>query len=104
MRSDLLAAEVQVSEFRQQKIQAIGDLATAQTALNTALGLSVHSSHTITDQLSDDSSLLRPRIKLNRLALQNRPEYARARLAVRVNARQLRGVRDESPPARRRFL
>ncbi|HAF24778.1 MAG TPA: hypothetical protein DCK93_18055, partial [Blastocatellia bacterium] len=38
VRSDLLAAEVQVAEFRQQKIQAIGELATAQAALNTALG------------------------------------------------------------------
>ena len=43
VRSDLLAAEVQVSEFRQQKIQAIGELAIAQAALNTALGLPVNS-------------------------------------------------------------
>ncbi|HEX6732631.1 MAG TPA: TolC family protein [Pyrinomonadaceae bacterium] len=98
VRSDLLAAEVQVSEFRQQKIHAIGDLATAQAALNTALGLPVHSSHTITDQLSERLFIIETPDELNRLALQNRPEYARARLGVLVNARQLRGVRDEVLP------
>jgi outer membrane protein TolC len=98
VRSDLLAAEVQLSEFRQQKIQAIGDLATAQAALNTALGLPVHLSHTITDQLSERLFPIETSDELNRLALQNRPEYARAMLAVRVNARQLRGVRDEVLP------
>jgi len=98
VRSDLLAAEVQLSEFRQQKIQAIGDLATAQAALNTALGLPVHSSHTITDQLSERLFTTETPDELNRLALQNRPQYARAMLAVRVNARQLRGMRDEVLP------
>jgi outer membrane protein len=98
VRSDLLAAEVQVSEFRQQKIHAIGDLATAQAALNTALGLPVHSSHTITDQLSERLFIIETPDELNRLAIQNRPEYVRARLVVLVNARQLRGVRDEVLP------
>ncbi|MFZ0061908.1 MAG: TolC family protein, partial [Pyrinomonadaceae bacterium] len=36
--------------------------------------------------------------ELNRQALQNRPEYARAMLAVRMNARQIRGARDEVLP------
>ncbi|MGH9873291.1 MAG: TolC family protein [Pyrinomonadaceae bacterium] len=98
VRSDLLAAEVQLSEFRQQKIQAIGDLATAQAALNTALGLPVHLSHLITDQLSERIFTVETPDELNRLALQNRPEYVRAMMAVRVNARQLRGIRDEALP------
>ncbi|MFZ0063348.1 MAG: TolC family protein, partial [Pyrinomonadaceae bacterium] len=55
VRSDLLAAEVQLSEFRQQKIQALGELAIARAALNTALGLPVDSRHTITDELSERS-------------------------------------------------
>jgi hypothetical protein len=32
---------VQSAEFRQEQIQRIGELATAEAALNTALGLSV---------------------------------------------------------------
>jgi outer membrane protein TolC len=98
VRSDLLAAEVQVSEFRQQKIQAIGELAVALAALNTALGLPVNSPHTITDQLSERLFSIEPLDELNRQALQNRPDYARAMLAVRMNARQIRGARDEALP------
>jgi outer membrane protein TolC len=98
VRSDLLAAEVQLSEFRQQKIQAIGELAIAQASLNTALGLPVNSSHTINDQLSERLFTIEAPDELNRLALIHRPEYARALLAVRMNARQVRGVRDEVLP------
>ena len=98
VRSDLLAAEVQVSEFRQQKIQATAELATAHASLNTALGLPVNSPHTITDQLSERLFSVESSDELNRQALQNRPEYARAMLAVRSNARQVRGARDEALP------
>jgi outer membrane protein TolC len=98
VRSDLLAAEVQVSEFRQQKIQATSELATAQAALNTALALPVNSLHTVIDQLSERSFSIETPDELNRQALQNRPEYARAMLVVRGNARKVRGVRDEALP------
>jgi outer membrane protein len=98
VRSDLLAAEVQVAEFRQQKIQASGELAIAQAALNTALGLPINSLHTITDQLSERLFSIETSDELNRQALQNRPEYARAMLVVRSNARQVRGARDEVLP------
>ena len=98
VRSDLLAAEVQVSEFRQQKIQATGELAIAQAALNTALGLPINSPHTINDKLSERLFSIETPDELNRRALQNRPEYARAMLAVRMNARQIRGARDEALP------
>jgi outer membrane protein TolC len=98
VRSDLLAAEVQISEFRQQKIEATGELATAQAALNTALGLPINSPHTLTDQLSERLFTIEPPGELHRLALQGRPEYARARLVVRANSRQVRGARDEMLP------
>ncbi|HSQ20800.1 MAG TPA: TolC family protein, partial [Blastocatellia bacterium] len=98
VRSDVLAAEVQVSEFRQQKIQAMGEVATAQAALNTALGLPVNSPHTIADQLNERVFSLEAPDELNRQALQNRPDYARATLAVRSQARQTRGARDEALP------
>ncbi len=98
VRSDLLAAEVQVSEFRQQKLQAITELASAEAALNTALGLPVDSPHTITDQLSERLFSIEPPDELNRLALERRPEYAHSMLAVRMNARQVRGARDEVLP------
>jgi outer membrane protein len=98
VRSDLLAAEVQLAEFQQQKIQVTGELATAQAALNTALGLPVNSPHTIIDQLSERLFNVETPEELNRLALEQRPEYARAMLAVRMNTRQVRGARDEVLP------
>lgn len=98
VRSDLLAAEVQLSEFVQQRIQTVGDLATAQAALNTALGLPVNSQHTITDLLGDRLFSIATPDELVRQALQERPEYAQAVLTVRSNARQVRGARDEALP------
>lgn len=98
VRSDLLAAEVQVSEFRQQKIQAIGEGATAQAALNTAMGLPVNAPHTITDQLIERVFNLETQEELIRVAIQQRPDYAKALLAVRGNARQVGGARDEALP------
>jgi outer membrane protein TolC len=98
VRSDLLAGEVQLAEFRQQKIQAAGELATAQAALNTALGLPVNSLHTCTDQLSERVFNIETPQELNRLALEQRPEYAAARLAVRMNVRDVRRARDEVLP------
>ncbi len=87
-----------MSEFRQQKLQAITELASAEAALNTALGLPVDSPHTITDQLSERLFSIEPPDELNRLALERRPEYAHSMLAVRMNARQVRGARDEVLP------
>ena len=98
VRSDLLAAEVQLSEFRQQKIEANGEVAIAQAALNTALGLPMNSPHIITDQLSERLFTVETQDELIRLAIEQRPEYARAMLAVRGNARQVRGARDEALP------
>lgn len=98
VRSDVLAAQVQVSEFEQQKIQAMGDVVTAQAALNTALGLPVSSPHAIFDQLTERMFSLEAPDELNRQALQNRPDYVRATLTVQSNARQTRGARDEALP------
>jgi outer membrane protein len=98
VRSDLLASEVQLAEFRQQKIQATSEFSTAQAALNTALGLPIISPHTIIDQLSERLFNIEAPEELKRLALEQRPEYARAMLAVRMNMRQVRGARDEVLP------
>ena len=49
VQSDLLAAEVQLAEFRQQEVQAAGDLVTAYAFLNTALGLPVQTPQKVTN-------------------------------------------------------
>jgi outer membrane protein len=98
VRSDLLAAEVQLAEFRQQKIQALGEVATAQAALNTAIGLPVDSALAIDDELSARVFEVEGLDELKHQALLNRPEYARAMLAVRSNAREVLAARDEVLP------
>lgn len=98
VRSDLLAAEVQLAEFRQQKIQAVGEVATAQAALNKAIGLPVSAAHAVDDELTARVFEVETLDELKRQALLNRPEYARAMLAVRSNAREVRAARDEALP------
>ncbi len=98
VRSDLLASEVQLAEFRQQKIQATSELYTAQAALNTAIGVPAILPHTIIDQLSERLFNIEAPEELKRVALEQRPDYARAMLAVRMNVWQVRGARDAVLP------
>ena len=53
VQSDLLAAEVQLAEFRQQQVQAEGDLVTAYAFLNTVLGLPVQTPQKIGGNLAE---------------------------------------------------
>lgn len=98
VRSDLLAVEVQLSEFRQQKIQANGELATAVAALNTVLGLPIDTPQQLLGQLADRSFSIGTLSELSNQALENRPEYERAKLSTRANALQTRRARGEWLP------
>jgi outer membrane protein TolC len=81
--SDLLSAEVQLAEFRQQQIQAAGDAVTAYAALNTALGLPITTPQQVSGVLSERTFNVGDQQELMRLALLSRPDYARAGSAVR---------------------
>lgn len=98
VQSDLLSAEVQLAEFRQQQIQAEGDEATANAALNSALGLPITESRAVKGELVDRSFEVIDREELIRLALLHRPDYARAGSAVRSSEERLRGARGEFLP------
>jgi outer membrane protein TolC len=92
VQSDLLAAEVQLAEFRQQEIQTGGDLVTAHAFLNTALGLPVHTPQKVTGQLTEKAFALPDPEELIRLSLIHRPDYARASLVVRSTEKKVRGA------------
>jgi outer membrane protein TolC len=98
VQSDLLAAEVQLSEFRQQQIQAKGDLVTAIAALNTAMGLPVDSPRQPLGQLVERTFPTQTVETLSEQALQDRPDYQRAVLAARASAVRSRGARGEWLP------
>lgn len=98
VRSDLLAAEVHLSEFRQQKIQADGELSTAHAALNTAMGLPVSTPQQLLDELVDRPFTVESPEVLIRNALESRPDYQRAVLSRRGAEVQVRSARGEWLP------
>jgi outer membrane protein TolC len=98
VHADLLAAEVQLSEFRQQQIEAESELVTAQAALNTALGIPIEQARNVSGQLLERSFNVEGREELIRQALSSRPDYKRAALSVRSAGEQRRGARGERLP------
>ena len=98
VQSDLLGAEVQLAEFRQQQLQAEGDLFTAQALLNTVIGLPVQTSHKIGGQLPEKDFPLPETDELLRLALERRPDYSRAGSATRSAEEGVRGAKGNYLP------
>jgi outer membrane protein TolC len=98
VQSDLLAVEVQLSEFRQQQIQAKGDLVTAMAALNSAMGLPVDSPRQPLGQLVERAFPTESVEALSEQALQNRPDYQRAVLSARASEVRSRGARGDWLP------
>jgi outer membrane protein TolC len=98
VQSDLLSAEVQVGEFRQQLVQAAGDLVTTQAFLNTTMGLPVQSPQKITGQLADRDFSVAETEELIRVAFQHRPDYARASFAVRSTEEGIKGAKGNYLP------
>jgi outer membrane protein len=98
VHSDLLAAEVQLAEFRQQRIQASADLSTAQAALNNALGLSITAPQTLSGELTERSFSLESVELLASQALQDRADYQQAVSSIQASQAQTRGARGEWLP------
>lgn len=96
--SDRLSAEVQLAEFRQQQIQAEGDLVTAQAALNTAMGVAVDMPQKVTGQLAEKHFNAASQPELIKLAIERRPDLARAGLALKSSKEGTRGARGEYLP------
>ncbi len=98
VESDLLAAEVQLGEFRQQKIDSEGDMGVVYAALNTVLGLPVDTPLKVTGELTAKRFETGQKEELVRLALLNRPDYARASYGVQLNKEGVRGAKREYLP------
>jgi outer membrane protein TolC len=98
VQSDLFAARVQLSQFRQQEIETRGELAIALAALNTALGLPVATPQQPSGELVARIFSVDAVEVLSSQALQNRPDYRKAVLSLRETSVQLRGARGEWLP------
>jgi outer membrane protein len=92
VQSDLLAAEVQLSEFRQQEIQAAGEVITTYAALNTALGLPIRTPQKVAGRLAEKDFAVPDVEDLMQSALTYRPDYTRANLTVRSMEKKVRGA------------
>ncbi len=93
VRSDLLAAQVQLAEFQQQQAQAAGDLAVANAALNIALSLPVEAEHALRGRLAEKTFEIPGIDQLISQALAHRPDYARRNAAVLSAEKRIRGAR-----------
>ena len=98
VQSDLLAAEVQLAEFRQQQIDSDGDVAVAYAALNSMLGLPIETAQKVTGELADKRFEALQREELIRLALIHRPDYVRAGNNIQLNREGVIGARREYLP------
>jgi outer membrane protein len=98
VQSDLLSAEVQLAEFRQQSIQAEGELVIAQAALNTVLGVPVDATQNVTGSLAEKTFSAGTQAELIQLALERRPDLIRAGLALKSSKEKTRGARGEYLP------
>lgn len=98
VQSDLLAARVQLAQFRQQQIQMTGELVTALASLNVALGLSVDTPQQPSAELVDRKFTVDALEMLFSQALQNRPDYQHAVLSSQATTARLRGARGEWLP------
>jgi outer membrane protein len=98
VQSDLLAAEVQLAEFRQQLIQTEGEVATAYASLNTVLGAPIDEPYNVKGELIPKTFDMPNQKELIWMALVRRPDYLLASFAVRSNQEEVRGAKGQYLP------
>lgn len=96
--SDMLALETQLAEFRQQQIQAEGNVVTAYAALNTVLGVDVTTPQTIQGDLTDRIFQPASQNELIQTALKSRPDYHQTMLSLEQREKARQGARGQYLP------
>jgi outer membrane protein TolC len=98
VESDLLAAQVQLAEFKQQRIQAEGNVATARAVLNVSMGSPAASRRTLSVQLLNKDFDVSEPDKLVDRALVHRPDYQQAQSGIDLAERHISESRSEYFP------
>jgi outer membrane protein TolC len=98
VQSDVLAASVQLAEFRQAQIEAQGNLETAWIVLNVAIGASTQTRHRLATELTSRSFNVSSPDELFRRALLNRPDFMEALSAVEFRGEQISEQRGDYLP------
>ena len=89
VESDLLAAQVQLAEFKQQSIQAEGQRATALVALNVAIGAPSQTPRVLMLQLNQRAFDVPSPDELFARALRNRIDYRQSDWAIEIADRRI---------------
>lgn len=98
VRSDYLGAQVQLAEFRQQRIQTAGDVTTARARLNLAMGVPADSVYRLPVAMSASRFQIPPQKELLQLALARRSDYASAGSAIAAAEKAIAESRSDYLP------
>ncbi|MEO8041839.1 MAG: TolC family protein [Acidobacteriota bacterium] len=96
--ADRLAAEVELANAGQRKVEADGQLITTLASLNLTIGEKPDLDHELTGDLRERLFPVEDQAELIRLALENRPDYQRASLEIESSRVQKKSVRDQRLP------
>ena len=97
--ADFLAADVELANALQQKLEAESRLVTTTAELNLTLGEEADREHELTGDLRDIYFPIEEQDTLIRIAFENRPDYQRAELGMENSRVQTKSVRDQKLPA-----
>lgn len=98
VESDLLAAQVQLAEFKQQRIQAEGQRATASAMLNVAMGADSNTPRVLTLRLVQKTfDVVGPNELVSR-ALLHRPDYRQSESGIEIADQRISEQRSEYLP------
>jgi outer membrane protein TolC len=98
VESDLLAMQVQLSDFRLRQIQARGDVVVAYAGLNTAMGIPVGTSLRLAPTTMDRSFTVADPGQLMESALNNRPDYRQSHMEVEIKRQGARAAKGQYLP------
>jgi outer membrane protein TolC len=103
VESDVLAAQVQLAEFKHHQIRAEGDRITALASLNVAMGLSPVAVHRLTTELRQREFAVEETAQLLKKALANRLDYRQSHSAIEMAEYRLSEQRASALPEVRVF-
>jgi outer membrane protein TolC len=98
VQSEMLAAEVQLAEFKQQQIQSEGNVATASVILNVAIGSAPQAQYSLTGELLRKRFIVAGQEELVHRAMINRSDYAQANSAIQLTERRVSERRGDYLP------
>lgn len=90
--ADYLAAEVELANANQQKLEAESNLFTTNAMLNVMLNEKPEFEREYTEELTEKYFPIEDRDELIAIALENRPEYQKADLAIKTNQEQKKAI------------